>query len=237
MAQTKICTKCKEDLLETKEFFYFRKDSNSFKNKCIECCKKDFKKYHKENIVKIKIRRKIHYNIPEVNTRILEEKKEYHSRPENKARAKEYNKKYNEENYESLKKRKQEYRVNPKNKARRNKNARNRRKIDINFKLGSYLRSRINTVLKGNVKSLSVIKLLGCSIKEVKKHLESQFVDGMSWDNHRIYGWHIDHKKPCASFDLSKKSEQLKCFHYTNLQPLWAVDNLKKGDKVDYVTS
>jgi hypothetical protein len=51
----------------------------------------------------------------------------------------------------------------------------------------------------------------------------------MSWSNWGKFGWHIDHIRPCASFDLSKKSEQLKCFNYSNLQPLWAVENLKKG--------
>jgi hypothetical protein len=47
-------------------------------------------------------------------------------------------------------------------------------------------------------------------------------------------GWHIDHIKPCSSFDLTKEEEQRKCFHYTNLQPLWATDNRKKADKIDH---
>jgi len=74
--------------------------------------------------------------------------------------------------------------------------------------------------------------LTGCSVEYLKQHLESQFTEGMSWDN---YGkFHIDHILPCASFDLSKPSEQKKCFHYTNLQPLWAADNLSKGAKLCY---
>jgi len=72
------------------------------------------------------------------------------------------------------------------------------------------------------------MKLVGCSIDQLKQHIEKQFKKGMSWDNWGIYGWHIDHIKPCASFDLTKESEQKKCFHYTNLQPLWAKENLKK---------
>ena len=71
---------------------------------------------------------------------------------------------------------------------------------------------------------------MGCTIKELKQHLESKFVDGMTWDNRSE--WHIDHKIPCSSFDLSKKEEQQKCFHYNNLQPLWAIDNLKKSNKI-----
>ena len=73
--------------------------------------------------------------------------------------------------------------------------------------------------------------LIGCSLEELKKHLESQFKPGMSWKNRGRNGWHIDHIKPCASFDLSKSEEQHKCFHYSNLQPLWAKENLRKGIK------
>lgn len=101
---------------------------------------------------------------------------------------------------------------------------------DINFKISHNVRTRITKVLHGINKSESTQKLLGCSIEDFKLHLESQFKPGMSWDN---YGdWHIDHIRPCSGFDLSKKSEQQKCFHYKNLQPLWAVDNLEKGTKV-----
>jgi hypothetical protein len=60
--------------------------------------------------------------------------------------------------------------------------------------------------------------------------LEKQFTKGMNWKN---YGkWHIDHIKPCASFDLSLEHEQKLCFHFTNLQPLWAKDNIRKSDKI-----
>ena len=76
-----------------------------------------------------------------------------------------------------------------------------------------------------------------CSIEFLKKHLESQFKEGMNWknqgrgwENKGMQEWHIDHKIPCASFNLSKKSEQRECFHYTNLQPLWAKENYKKGN-------
>lgn len=102
-------------------------------------------------------------------------------------------------------------------------------KKDPEFKLTVYCRSRLKTALKGNIKSGRTIELLGCSISELKIHLESLFKAGMSWDN---YGsWHIDHKRPCASFDLSDATQQRICFHYSNLQPLWAADNLSKSDK------
>ena len=100
-------------------------------------------------------------------------------------------------------------------------------RIDKTLRILFNLRSRIYKVLKGNPKLSTTTKLIGCSIDKLKHHLESKFTKGMSWSN---YGtWHIDHIKPCASFDLSKPSEQRKCFNYKNLQPLWAKDNLSKG--------
>lgn len=114
-------------------------------------------------------------------------------------------------------------------KKERNEMLRIKRKKDINFKILDNLRSRIFDALKNNTKSARTLELIGCSIKFLKKYLKSRFVKGMSWKN---YGkWHIDHIIPCAKFDLSKVSEQRKCFHYTNLQPLWAFDNMSKGVK------
>lgn len=107
----------------------------------------------------------------------------------------------------------------------------NRRKNDVNFKILCNLRLRLWEVMKNNSKSDSIKILLGCSVKQLKVYLESKFTPGMTWETYGLYGWHIDHIKPCAKFDLSKPLEQHKCFHYTNLQPLWAKDNLSKSDK------
>jgi hypothetical protein len=115
-----------------------------------------------------------------------------------------------------------------------NKYDKNRRKIDINFKLAHYLRIRVNKVLKGINKSSSTLDLLGCSIDFLKQHLKSKFKPGMSWSNYGFYGWHVDHIIPCVSFDLSKPSEQARCFHFTNLQPLWAEENLRKNKYEQY---
>ena len=73
--------------------------------------------------------------------------------------------------------------------------------------------------------------MLGASPEFVWNRLESQFKEGMTRDNHGFRGWHIDHIKPVSSFDLSDPEEQKKCFHYTNLQPLWWWENLSKGGK------
>jgi hypothetical protein len=77
------------------------------------------------------------------------------------------------------------------------------------------------------------MKLIGCSCSELKSHIESLWLPGMTWENKAYYGWHIDHIMPCASFDLSKPEEQKKCFHFLNLQPLWWIDNLKKTSRTD----
>ena len=76
------------------------------------------------------------------------------------------------------------------------------------------------------------MNLLGCSPDFFKRHLESKFTEGMSWENYGTKGWHIDHIKPCASFDLTIESEQIECFHFSNLQPLWWYDNIEKSDKI-----
>jgi hypothetical protein len=95
------------------------------------------------------------------------------------------------------------------------------------LRIKAALRQRIRRVLKGKSKSASSMTLLGCSLNELKSYLENKFKPNMTWEN---YGeWHIDHIRPCASFDLLIPLEQEKCFHYTNLQPLWAKENLEKG--------
>jgi hypothetical protein len=101
----------------------------------------------------------------------------------------------------------------------------------IHAKIASNLRNRINLALCGKNKSESTMQLLGCTIPELLLYLELQFCVGMNWDNHGKDGWHIDHIRPCASFDLTDPEQQRKCFHYSNLQPLWAADNIRKGAK------
>lgn len=92
-----------------------------------------------------------------------------------------------------------------------------------------YYRSRLNLALKGKVKCNNTIALVGCSLNELKLFLSKKFTTGMSFDN---YGkWHIDHIIPCSKFDFNKVEDQKICFHYTNLQPLWAIDNILKSDK------
>lgn len=103
-----------------------------------------------------------------------------------------------------------------------------RYKTDENYRIEKRLRAGLNQALrKVKVsKRTSLINLLGCSVEDTKRHIEAKFTVGMTWDN-----IHIDHIRPCCSFDLTDETQQKQCFHYTNLQPLFASDNLKKSGK------
>lgn len=101
---------------------------------------------------------------------------------------------------------------------------------DPYFRLYSSIRTRINKAIKNNIKCKRTIDLLGIDVKGLWKHLKSKFKPGMTKENHGF--WHIDHIIPCASFNLKDPKQQTKCFHYTNLQPLWAKENLSKGAKI-----
>lgn len=103
---------------------------------------------------------------------------------------------------------------------------------DIQFKLKINLRNRLNNAIKNQQKTGSAVSDLGCTVSELKKHLESQFKPGMSWDNWCKDGWHIDHIKPLDSFNLENREELLEACNYKNLQPLWAEDNFKKSNSI-----
>lgn len=109
-----------------------------------------------------------------------------------------------------------------------------RKRYDVHFRISLALSSRLAHAVRRNsgVKAARTVELIGCSIEKLRLHLEGLFVDGMSWEN---YGtWHVDHKKPCAKFDLSNPAQQRACFHFSNLQPLWGIDNIRKGAKEIY---
>ncbi len=104
---------------------------------------------------------------------------------------------------------------------------RERRHKDLNFRIMHVLRCRLGKYLRGDCR-ISAVRHLGCTVEELRLHLERQFRDGMTWENYGRHGWEIDHIKPLALFDLTDPSEAAEAVHYTNLQPLWAADNLAK---------
>lgn len=91
----------------------------------------------------------------------------------------------------------------------------------------------MNAAIKNNQKIGSAVNDIGCSIEFLKKHLEDQFTEGMTWDNWALGGWHIDHIKPLSAFDMTSIEQFKEAANYKNLQPLWATDNIKKGAKYE----
>ena len=149
---------------------------------------------------------------------------------------KEYHKKYQIENKDRISEVKIKYNLKNKIKIRKDKRKWKLRnwKENEGFRLRENLRHRIYMALKGTVKSKKTMDLIGISINDLWSYLEKSFKLGMTKNN---YGkiWHIDHKIPCAAFDLTKPEEQVKCFNFTNLQALFVKENLSKGAKLEWL--
>ncbi|MBW1853098.1 MAG: hypothetical protein JRJ00_00195 [Deltaproteobacteria bacterium] len=225
----KKCTKC--NLEKEDNLFYNRKTAKDGKNSiCKQCMskysrsektkaknneymKKYMKKYRLKESVKVKTQEYLALN----RERIIEASRIYtkEHKEERKEYFREYAKEYNQ--------------INKKKNAGRRKA---RYANDKNFRITCLLRSSLATSIRGFKKVGRTIDILGCSIDEFINHLESQFTEGMTWENHGAMGWHIDHIMPCISFDLTKAEEQLKCFHFSNMRPLWAAANYAKGGKI-----
>lgn len=214
----KLCTKCKTE----KEFSKFpksKKDKSGLHSYCKSCFNKISKITYRKNRKKI-LKKCIFYYL------------------EHKDKIKKYSKEYREAHLEHYKQlNKNYYQSNKKQlNLRANKYQKSRNKNNASFKILKSLRSRLNQGLNGINKSKRTLELLGCSVEFFKKHLESQFQEGMTWDNYGrgwngkgMQEWQIDHIRPCAMFDLTDPKQQEQCFHYTNLQPLWAKINFKKN--------
>lgn len=155
-------------------------------------------------------------------------------RKQNKSLIRQSSREYYQANKETIKAKRKKYNALHKDKLREywKKYSRSRKRKQyehsLNRRLSVNLRNRLNMSIKNNARSGSAVRDLGCSIPEFKKYLESKFQRGMSWANWTMDGWHIDHIKPLASFDLSDRNQLLVACHYTNLQPLWANDNYVK---------
>lgn len=199
----KVCNKCYKEK-ELEEFYKTTRNKTGYENVC-KLCKN---KYNKSNSIKLgkEYFRKISKKWTDNNK---DKKSEYNKQNYNK------NKNYWKDNrkYYNIEWRKQ-------NKSKLKEYTNKKYKDDINYRLSSLFRHRLYFALNRNTKIKSALKLLGCSIEECKLYLESKFKPEMNWDNHGIV-WEIDHIIPCSSFDLTKEEEQQKCFHYTNLQPLF----------------
>lgn len=107
-----------------------------------------------------------------------------------------------------------------------------RRQEDMFFKIKGNLSSRLSDLIQNRGLGQRTVELLGCDKDIFLKHLESQFTEGMTWENYGLKGWHVDHIIPISSYDLTNEDEVKKACHYSNLQPLWWQDNLEKGNKI-----
>jgi hypothetical protein len=187
------------------------------------------KQYREENEEEIKIKKK---EYREKNKSLIREKKRIY-REKNAKRIKEKKRQYHLANAEKIRKKVRDYYKNHKKERleywRLYQN--HRQNTDIEYKILCQMRTRLNFILKnrGAKKVDHTITILGCSIRDFIRHIESKFLTGMTWDNYGKMGWHIDHIKPCATFDLTRPEDQRICFNYRNLQPLWGIDNLRKN--------
>lgn len=157
----------------------------------------------------------------------------------NKERERENNKRWYEANRDLVARRKADYYLNNaeneklRSKIFRKLHPKKRRPKNPQERVIANIRSKVSHIIAGRYKKSRTEKYIGCSFEELKKHLESQFLPEMTWDNYGQYGWHVDHIIPLKAFDLSMESNLYKAWHYSNLQPLWWRDNIRKGKKIN----
>jgi hypothetical protein len=157
--------------------------------------------------------------------------KEY--KQKNKKVISDYNKKYKSEHKEEITNYNQQYNISNRESIQKRHTVylREKRKSDPHYKISVTCRNRIKKLIKGEHKSST---LIDCNADFLIEWLSSNFNKKMTLQNHGEY-WHIDHVIPCNSFDLTKEDDLKKCFHWTNLQPLEAMKNLSKKDKIDSI--
>jgi len=200
LPEKKICLGCQADFPSTPEFFFVEnKSRGKLRARCKSC--------------------------------MYTSRFDSRAKPENKKRQAAYDAKRNAMPERKLINalRNSEWFSKPENKLTRNAQVHGRYYSDTDFKLAKVLRSRIHSAIRNRSKSGSAVKLLGCTIEELRVYIEKQFVEGMTWENWSQFGWHLDHILPLSSFNLSDPDQLKKACHFTNLQPLWWRDNIIKG--------
>ena len=223
----KRCSKCNNDKILSD--FYKNKKRNAYQSKCKACQYEDLKIWRKNNKDTFS-KHKTKYQIS--------------------VKGKKNSKKYYETHKDKILQKLSSEEI--KSQARLNKKQPHRRVViceyekkkyytDVQYNLAKKLRTRLNKLL--SIRDSNAVALIGCTYGEYSKHIESLFTPEMTWDEVLSGEIHIDHIKPCASFDLTDVNQQKLCFHYTNLQPLWKttriienveyIGNLNKGKKTE----
>lgn len=211
--QSKSCSKCNEIKPLTK----FPKSSrykSGYNAQCKYCLNSTAKNWRDNNPELRKAQSKRGYYKDVSKSR--NEKREYYKL--HKEEKSTYDIEYRKENKEKIAAYKKEWEK--------------KMKDDPIHKIKKNLRRRVHHALMGRSKSDNTFNLIGCSAEDFKTHIESLWLEGMSWDNYGPSGWHVDHIKECHTFDLSDPEQQRECFHYSNQRPLWAKDNLKRPKKL-----
>jgi hypothetical protein len=196
-----------------------------YKNICKKCHCQNEKERRQANIEKYRTKDKQYYESNKSS--IVPKNKEYRDR--NKGAIKSQKQQYYKDNIEQIKQYHQD------NKQNRNKKNKIKRRENPYYALKEALKVRIFDVLKSSKKE-STSKLIGCSSEELKRWIETNFNENISWDN---YGteWHLDHVIPIAFFDLIKEDERYICFNWSNIRPLEKKANISKSDNIvkDYI--
>jgi hypothetical protein len=229
-----VCVRCDRTLSGAERYIKGKEGPQKYCKECQrESAKRAEKKYKEANLDAIKARSAEHYESNKDKVSERGKRRYQENREAIKDRHREYGKVYYRKNKKIIKEKAKKNR--PRFRKYRSDYDKSRKNTDPNYKIRRLLSSRLVNAIKSQkvYKTHNTLELLGCSISEVRRHIESKFQAGMNWSNHGKHGWHIDHIVPCAAFDLTNENEQRRCFHWSNLQPMWASENQSKKDKTD----
>jgi hypothetical protein len=205
------CNKCKTEK-ESCQFYRDKNRKSGFSRWCKICMREQNRKWKEKN-----------------KDHVSEYMKSY--REENRDTILENQKLYKRRNAKAISDKNKEWRNNNRDRIRTIKRNyyHNVEKHNIQVVIRERLGNRVRKTLKGINKSKNTMDLLGCTLIDFLKHIESLFTEGMSWDNMNL--WHLDHIVPCSYFDLNCPEQQKECFNYKNLKPMWAKDNCSKQNR------
>jgi len=202
--EKKICSKCKIEYAINN--FHLRSKNGKYRSHCKICHREDRNKKYKQNIEEEKLKAK---DYREKNREVILQKKKVYYKSNS-----EIYRKWRKNNPDKIKNTQRKFKKKPKTKMSNN----------VRRRLSQYL--KLNNISIKN----KTFEIIGCTPEFLKEHLERQFQDNMCWGNYGYCGWHIDHIIPLSS--AKTEEDFYKLSHYTNLQPLWAKDNLSKGNKI-----
>jgi hypothetical protein len=240
------CKKCRRAycIVHLREYYQRKKekmktDAAAYRNANKEKIARQKAEYQQKNKEQIAMRKAVYSNANK--EKIARQKTEYRQKNAKKvadlqARYRHSNKEklaaYLQSNKEKIVARRAAY--YQANKEKINEKYYTRKKTNPIFNIGCKMRNRVYCAIKSQYtkKAHKTTELLGCDFPTLKRHIEKLFTKGMTWEAVMMGEIHIDHIVPCSKFNLADPAQQKACFHYKNLQPLWAADNLRKSNKI-----